>query len=166
MDPVRRYEDLQALPARARDARREALRTLARARREGLTIDQAIEAERRAGRHVSRASIERYASEALTRDSVGRLRPTRSDRLYRRFAFLTPEGVVEVDIRSSRQTSLAAEYRNAVKAFLEGQDPTGEGLRRFRGQGASGYPFETDLDAIERWARRQEIDELAQEGSS
>ncbi len=74
--------------------------------------------------------------------------------------------MAEVDIRSSRRTTLAAEHRNAVKAFIEGDDPTGAGLRRFRGKGAGGYALETDLDAIEYWANRAEIDELAQEGSS
>jgi hypothetical protein len=101
----------------------------------------------------------------MTKDRRGRLVPTQHDRIYRRLQFLTPEGVYEVDVRSSRRATLVGEYKNALKAFIQGDDPTGDGLRRFRGKGAGGRFFATDLDFIEFWARRAEPDELNQEGS-
>ena len=165
MSRVRNARQLEALPEPSKAARKSALSAIARARRDDITIAEAIRRERVAGRHVSMESIWRYAPEAVTRDPQHRLVPTPHDRIYRRIPFLTPDGVAEVDVRSSRRASLVGEFRNALKAFLDGDDPTGAGLRRFRGKRVGGRLLETDLDAIEASARRRELDELNQEGS-
>ena len=163
--PIRNTRDLEALPERSQAARKGALTVIARARHEHITIAEAIRRERMVGHHISTESVHRYGGPAIARGPGGRLVPTPYDRLFRRLPILTPDGVVEADVRSSRRASLIGEYRNAVRAFLEGDDPTGAGLRRFRGKGAGGHIFLTDFDALEAWANRAEPDELNQEGS-
>ena len=163
--PVHNSRELEALPARSKRTRQGALSVVARARRDDSTIAHALRAVRSEGHRVSRAGVLKYAGPAIERGRGGRLVPTASDRLYRRVPFLTDEGVQLVDVRSSRRATLVAEYRNAVRAYVEGDDPNGERLRRFGGKSVGGRRFETDLDAIDRWAIRRELDELSQEGS-
>jgi len=162
---VRTARDLDALASRSQTARKSALTVVARARNERITIARALTELRREGEHVSRASVLKYASGAIERGPGGRLRSTPSDRIYRRIPFLTPSGVEMVDVRSSRRATLVGQYRNALRAYLEGDDPEGTTIRRFRGKSVGGRPFETDLDAIEAWAARPDSDELNQEGS-
>ena len=163
--PVRNSRELEALPARSKATRQGALSVVARARRDNSSIARALRAVRSDGHLISRAGVLKYAGPAIERGRGGRLVPTASDRLYRRIPFLTDEGVQFVDVLSSRQATLVAEYRNAMRAYLEGDDPNGERLGRFAGKGAGGARFQTDLDTIDEWATRRELDELSQEGS-
>lgn len=163
--PVRNARQLEALPARSQRTRQSALAVVARARRDRSSIAQARRSVRADGHRVSRAGVLKYAGPAIERGHRGRLVPTAHDRIYRRIPFLTHDGVQLVDVRSSRRASLIGEYRNAVRAYVEGDDPNGDGLRRFEGKSVGGRRFQTDLDAIDLWARRRELDELNQEGS-
>lgn len=106
MSAVRNARQLEALPERSKAARKGALAVIARSRRDDVTIAEAIRRERAAGRHVSKESVRRYADEAIARDRRGRLIPTPFDRIYRRLPFLTPAGVIEVNVRSSRRATL------------------------------------------------------------
>jgi len=163
--PIRNAHELEALSPRSQTTRKNVLTVLASARRDSAGIAPARRALARKGVRVSDASLHKYAGPAIERGRGGRLVPTVHDRLYRRIPFLTEEGVAYVDIRSSRQASLIGEYRNALRAYLGGDDPNGERLGRFAGKGAGGARFQTDLDTIEAWATRRELDELSQEGS-
>ncbi|HLX34544.1 MAG TPA: hypothetical protein VKR30_04805 [Candidatus Limnocylindrales bacterium] len=165
MAAVRNARELEALPDRSKAARKGALTVIARARREHITIAEAIRREREAGQHISKESVRRYAEAAIARDPRGRFVPTPYDRIYRRLPVLGPEGVVLRDVRSSRRATRNGEHRNAIKAYLEGGDPTGSGIRAFQGEGAGGTPFLTDEQAVLEWGRRRELDDLNQEGS-
>jgi len=163
--PVRNAHQLEALPARSQKTRQVALSVVARARRDNSTIARALRAIRAEGHSVSRAGVLKYAGPAIERGKGGRLVPTASDRIYRRVPFLTDEGAELVDVRSSRRATLVGKYRNALRAYVEGDDPNGERVRRFEGKSVGGRRFQTDLDAIDRSAIRRELDELSQEGS-
>lgn len=162
---VRNARQLKSLRERSRDARQAALRVIANARRNDRSIAQSIRAVRAEGYPVSKYGVLKYAGEAVERGPGGRLVATSRDRIYRRISLPTAEGNVLVDTRSSRRASLAGQFRNAVKAFLEGRDPDGEGLRRFRGEQVGPVRLLTDLDALERLARQHALEELQEEGS-
>jgi len=162
---VRNAGELESLPDRSKRTRQGALAVVARARRDHTSIAKALKRVRSEGYRVSRAGVLKYAESAIKHGKGGRLVPTPSDRIYRRVPVLTTTGVELVDVRSSRQATLAAEYRNAVRSFLEGDDPNGDRIRRFQGKSVGGRAFLTDLAAIEQWAIRREPDELGQEGS-
>jgi hypothetical protein len=162
---VRSGRELDSLPARSKQSRQGALAVIAKARNGNLSIAQAIRAVRADGHRVSRESVVKYAGPAIERGRGRRLMPTANDRIYRRVPFLTEQGVQLVDVRSSRRATLVAGYRNAVGAYLTGKDPNGEHVLRFAGRSVGGQRFETDLDVIDRWAARRELDELNTEGS-
>ena len=162
---VRNARELESLPGRSKRTRQSALAVIARARRDHTTIAQARLAVRANGIRVSRAGVLKYAGPAIERGPGGRLIPTASDRLYRRVPVLTDKGVILLDVRSSRRATMAADYRNAIRAYLEGDDPNGDGLRRFAGHSVGGERFLTNLDDIDAWAKRGEVDELSTEGS-
>jgi hypothetical protein len=162
---VRNARQLDALPERSKAARKGALTVVARSRREDTTIAEAIRRERAVGHHVSKESVRRYANEAIARGPGGRLIATPYDRIYRRLPVFGQHGVEQRDVWSSRRATRNGEHRNAIKAYLEGDDPTGSLIRSFRGEGAGGTRFMTDEQAILEWGRRRELDELNQEGS-
>jgi hypothetical protein len=73
---------------------------------------------------------------------------------------ITVDGDRLVEVRSSRGRSLAAEHMNAVARYARGDDPAGEGLRRFRGKRIAGYRLvdDRDLDLIDEFLNRGDLD--------
>ena len=157
--------DLDDLSGSSKEARKRSLEALARARRDKGSLASALRTLRAEGRPVGYGSLQRYAGPGLTRDERGRLVPTKADHLYRLVPVLTIHGQKLVDTHSSREATIAAEHRNAVRAFYEGDDPSGDDVQRFRGVRVGGELLETDLDVLEQRAYRQEIDLLSEEGS-
>ena len=128
--------------ARAEEARQRALATVARMRRDGTRLRTAASLE-----NTDPATVMRYAGSALTQRTKGspyRARPY--DRLIRRMALLTSSGEeTVVTVRDSRTASTIAEYSNALRRFLNGDESA---LAPFRGRsfrtGGVKYEFATD----------------------
>jgi len=69
---------------------------------------------------------------------------------------LTIGGVEFVDVRDPVERSTVGGYWNAVRHYLSTGDDSR--LWGFEGESIGGRRLETDLDAIEEWARRGELD--------
>jgi len=73
--------------------------------------------------------------------------------------FLSPQGIIAIDVRGSESASRVGEYFNAVHVFLNTGDATK--LKRFRGKylqsGGKRHAFITDLDLLERLAHAGEV---------
>jgi hypothetical protein len=136
--------------ARQKQARERAIASLSLMRREGLSLRAAAKIER-----TDPATVLRYARSALRKDGPGgRYRATKSDRIARTMALLTPQGEEVVTVRNSRDASRIGEYMNAVRAYARG-DPSK--LPRFTGQviraGGVTYPFVIDTRILDEFAR-------------
>jgi hypothetical protein len=142
-------DDLAALPADALQARRDALGALSRARREGIGFNTAA---RRSG--IDPAAARWWLGSAVqgTGDS---LRVAGGDRIFRSMFVYSGGQAVNLDVRGSRQASLAARYHRAVAAFLDG-DLTA--LEPFRGVTIAGIELEADPDVIEDMGRFGEFE--------
>ena len=123
-------------------------------RTDGLSLTRAVREV-----HTTPETMRRYVGSALFRTRRGRWAATPSDRLTRRVWFLTPEGKVEVAVRSSRTASRIARYMSAVDQYLR----TGEtdALQEFAGKsirsrGAS-FVFLTNPRALDRLAHADEV---------
>lgn len=146
---AREWGSLTAAQGAARDRALEALSLM---RHERMPLDQAARA---AG--TTPAMVIKYAGAALQRSPRGEFRARPTDRLYRRMRVLVAgAGPQDIDIHSSRDAGIVARHWNAVKHFLG----TGDTRRvaRFRRASVAELRLETDPDAIERWARRGELD--------
>lgn len=82
-----------------------------------------------------------------------------SDRLYRAMRFITPHGLVVVDVTSSRTASTIAHYSEAVHRYLETGDSSM--LIAYEGKmlrvGQRTYPFVTDRHVLERLGHAGEV---------
>jgi hypothetical protein len=137
------------LSAREQATYERVLDAVAIGRREGLP---ARVAARRAGTTVR--SMQRYGGDTVHRSGRG-LVVADADRLFRRMRVQTTEGQQVVDVRGSRAASRIAAHHAAVDAYLKGG---GEArLRRFRDVRVGGYRLETDPDALEAAADREEV---------
>lgn len=98
----------------------------------------------------------RYVGRALRRGRDRRYLARPTDRLPRPVQVLTTEGTKSLVLRGSNVTTLVARHWNTVGRFLA----TGEtrALDSFRGRRVAGRELETDPDAIERQARRGELE--------
>lgn len=101
----------------------------------------------------------KYAGSALTKDARGRYTVKPRDRLYRRMRFLTPNGIVILDVEDSDIATTISKYMHAVQRYArkgEHQD-----LVAFRGKSirinGQHYPFVTDLDLLDELGRRGEL---------
>jgi hypothetical protein len=116
-------------------------------RTEGLSMKQAAKHN-----GTSTAAMKRYAGPALEKMPSGRYQAKPYDRLARRLHFLTPQGLISLDVRDSRSASKIALHWAAVARFLETGDE--RGLQPFQGKGVTVdkrfYPFVTDPDLLER----------------
>lgn len=111
---------------RESDARERALAVVARMRRENLSLTAAAKIE---GTHIR--TVRRYAGTALQRDGrSGLFQVKPSDRIARRLNFPTPQGQIEIVVRSSRIASTIGEYLNAVRKYLNTGDTSA--LSRFK----------------------------------
>jgi hypothetical protein len=117
-----------AIPRNQREAhaREKALAAVARMRRENLSLSAAAKVE---GTHPR--TVRRYAATALERAGRrGLFRAKASDRIARRLNFVTPQGSIEIVVRSSRIASNIGEYLNAVRKYVNTGDTSA--LARFR----------------------------------
>jgi hypothetical protein len=122
------------------------------------------------------ASLTRAAKEAGTTPNTvirsvgdqlhhegGRVVASPSDRLFRRVQVATIEGAQWVDVRGSRQASLAGQHANAVKAFLSAPDDASleialRNLQKFEGVTVGGKQLETRPEVLEELGRRGELE--------
>ncbi len=148
---VRSTRELGALRPSERAARDRALEALSLMRREGVSLTHAASL---AG--TTPNTLFRYAATALRRHRGGRLKARPTDRLFRRMRLLADEGVIDIDVRSSRRATWIGEYWNAVHHFLATGDDSR--LRPFAGKSVGAQRFETDADSVELWARRGVLD--------
>ncbi len=148
---VRSAKQLAALTPPERAARDRGLEALALIRRKGLSLTRAA---KRAT--TTRNTVLKYAGSALQRRPDGRYAAKRADRLYRRMRILTPDGVRVIGIRGSRAASVAGEHASAIHHYLATGDDSR--LRALVGKRVAGAPPETDLAAIEAWARLGVLD--------
>ncbi len=101
-------------------------------------------------------SVARYVGSALQRGKDGRYRALPTDRIARPVQVLTRDGRKNLVLRGSRVASTVARHWNAVHRFLGTGDT--EALAPFHGKRVAGHTLETDPDAIEREARRGELE--------
>jgi hypothetical protein len=123
-------------------ARKRSLSVLARVRR-GESLSQAARNERTTTR-----TARKYVGKQLRRDSSGRYRATRGDRLRRDINVLGYDGYAPVVVHSSKQVHLASQHLIAVARFLR---PPGdrELLRPFIGKRIGGVELLTDPDRLQ-----------------
>jgi hypothetical protein len=129
-------------------ARERALATLARMRRDRMSLSAAAKAE-----GTNPETIRRYVGTALRQDCPGgRYRTTAYDRIARTLNFLTPQGTVAVKVRGSRTASRIGEYMNAVRTYSNTGDTSA--VARFNGKsfraGGVTYDFITDVSVLDR----------------
>jgi hypothetical protein len=158
---IRGPKDLARLSPRSQEAFLNAAEAVSEARRNHTTIAQEVERLRRQGVQVSRESVRRYFGHDLERGPGGWSVPRPADRSYHGdLQVISTEGVVPRPLRGSRRRRLVAEHANAVKAYLRGDDPDGDGLDRFSGRPVGGVELETDRDRLEELERRGELDDF------
>ena len=131
-------------------ARARALDALAFMRTRDLSLAAAA---REAG--TTPNTILKWTGSKLTEKRGGRRVVTKADRLLRTMRVVSTEGVVDVDVRGSRQARRLAQHMNAVKQFLATGDA--EALERFEGVRVAGVQLETDPERIEELGRLHEL---------
>jgi hypothetical protein len=154
---IRDAEDLDRLSAREQRAWERAGAALATARREEIFLGEAARRER-----TTVDTVRRYFPNAVVRrGDRGWWRASKSDSAYRGHIHITGEqGDALEDVRDWKQRQLASDHALALKAYLDGQDPEGRGLRRFRGKRIHGHRLldDRDLDLIDRLDQAGELD--------
>lgn len=152
MSPRRRTRSPERLESQL--ARQRALDALRQMREEGKSLTQAAWAAQTTPR-----TVHKYVAPALRKTPVGRYVPTRSDRLTRQLRFLTPDGVISLNVRGSRTASETARYWTAVDRYLR----TGltDALEEFKGRtiriGKAAHPFVTDPGTLDRLANAGQV---------
>jgi hypothetical protein len=158
---IRGPKDLARLSPRSQEAFLNAAEAVSEARRHGTTIAHEVERLRRQGERVSRESVRGFFAQDLERGPGGWSVPKPADRSYHGdIRVVSTEGVVPRPLRGSRARRLVAEHANAVKAYLGGDDPDGDGLDRFSGRRVGGVELETDRDRLEELERQGELDDF------
>lgn len=122
-----------------KQARGRALATLARMRK-GESLFQAAKRE-----NTTPNNVLRWTGQQMERES-GKWKAKPNDRLVRRMKAITTDGVIDVEVRSSKQASAIGEHMTAVKRYLATGDQ--EGLRKFRGKPVAGHILETDPERL------------------
>lgn len=158
---IRGPKDLARLSPRGQESFLNSAEAVTEARRNRTTIAHEVERLRRQGEQVSRESVRRFFGQDLERGPGGWSVPKPADRSYHGdLQVISTKGVVARPLRGSRARQLVAEHANAVKAYLRGDDPGGEGLERFGGRRVAGVELETDRDRLEELERRGELDDF------
>jgi len=135
----------------AAQAQLRALEALRLMRRDGVSRQRAAHRA-----NTTPRTIARYVGSALKKDR-GRYVALAGDRLARPpLRVLTTEGPKDLIVRGSRGSSLVGAHWNAIERFLSTGDTNR--LTPFRGKRVAGHTLETDPDAIEREARRGELE--------
>lgn len=73
-----------------------------------------------------------------------------------RLRIMTPAGVGFAAVPDAGERSALGEYWNGVRRYLRTGDSSD--LAQFGGVSVAGHKLETDLDRIDAWARRGELD--------
>jgi hypothetical protein len=148
---VRNAGELAELSSAEREARRAAFEALALMRREPMSLREGAKQS-----DVSVDAVLRHAGPALVKES-GRFRARPADRLLRVMAVFGVDGVVHmVEVRGSRAAGLVSRHWAAIyHYFLTGDDSE---LRELEGSGVAGIALQTDLDAIDEWLTRGELE--------
>ena len=158
---IRGPRDLARLSPRSREAFANAAHVISESQRRGTTIAEEVVRARAKGMRVSRASVRRYFGHDLERGPGGRVYAKKSDRSYHgNMRIVSTEGLVERAVRGSGARRLVSGHANAVRRYLHGDDPEGDGLVRFEGKRVGGVWLETDLDRLDLLQRSGEIDFL------
>jgi hypothetical protein len=158
---VRGPRDLEQLSPRSREAFLSAGEVVSEARRHGTTIAHEVERLRAQGVRVSRGDVRRYFGHDLERGPGGWSVPKKADRSYHGdMRIVSTEGVVVRPVRGSRARTLIADHANAVRRYLRGYDPDGDGLERFVGRRVAGVELETDRDRLDELWRQGEFDDF------
>jgi hypothetical protein len=161
---------LARLRPRSRRVFSLAAEVVSEARRTGQTIAETVEAFRRRGLPASRYGVGRYFAQDVERGRGGFLVAKPADRSYHGdLLIISTEGVVRRPVRGSRARTLAAAHAAANAVYLRGDDPGGEGLRRFHGRRVAGVELETDLDRLDLLQDSGQLDDFelyAVEGAS
>ena len=104
-------------------------------------------------------TVQRHVGEALKRGDDGRYAATKFDRIPRTLRFVTPRGLMDLTVRSSRTASQIGRYMAAVHKYLTTGDR--RALWPFRGKsirsGKIAHPFITDGTTLERLAFAGEV---------
>jgi hypothetical protein len=157
---IRGPRDLAKLPPRSREAFANAAEVVSEARRRGTTIAEEVERLQGRGVRVSRYSVRRYFEHDLERGPGGYSVPKPSDRSYHgNLQIVSTEGVVARPVRGSKARTLVSDHANAVRDYLHGRDPDGEGLLRFRGKRVAGVELETDPGRLQLLRDAGELDD-------
>jgi hypothetical protein len=142
------YRQLEAQIARQRAL--EALNLMRRGRSFARAVKQA---------QTTPENMLKYVGAALRRTRDGTYRPTPSDHLKRSVRFLTAEGVMALEVRSSRTASEIARHWAAIRRYLRTRNVAA--LRPFRGQSLRvarrALPFVTDPRIVERLEHAGEV---------
>lgn len=130
------------------EERHRALEALSLMRREGLSLTAAARQV-----DLTQKAVRRWVGRALEKPGA-RWAAKPWDRISRHMRVLSPQGLIEVEVRDSRTASRNASYWNAVDQYLRTGNE--ELLRPFRGKSFSSrgvrYEFVTSTDVIERAA--------------
>jgi hypothetical protein len=133
-----------------KQARGRALDALALMRNRDLSLSAAAR-----GANTTPNTVMKWTGTELAEKRGGRRVVTKADRLLRTMRVVSTEGMVDVEVRGSRQARRIAQHMNAVKQFLAtGND---EALRRFEGVKVAGVQLETDPERIEEMGRVHEL---------
>jgi hypothetical protein len=147
---VRGRAEYERLMPAEREARHKAFEALSEMRSEKVSLRVAA---RRHG--TTPETVRKYAADSLVLQGR-RYVPTPSDRSYQRMSVLSPEGVVDIDVRGSRARSMVGRHWNAIQRFAATGDVGA--LTPFAGKRVGGAVLATDPDQIEEFLRRGEID--------
>ena len=141
------------IPKSVREAQRRATHAIKQLRR-GKSLSSAAKS---AG--TTPKTVLKYAGRRIERTKEGKLVARRSDQMTRALRFLSPQGLMSVDVRGSESARRVGEYWNAVHYYLRTGDSTK--LKSFRGKYLQSqrkrYAFITDLDILERLAHAGEV---------
>lgn len=133
-----------------KQARGRALDALALMRNRDLSLSAAAREA-----NTTPNTVLKWTGTELAEKRGGRRVVTKADRLYRTMRVVSTEGMVDVEVRGSRQSRRIAQHMNAVKQFLATGDD--EALRRFAGVKVAGVQLETDPERIEEMGRVHEL---------
>ena len=142
------------LPELSQEARNRALQALSLMRNKGHSLTHACG---EAGTATETAL--KYAGTAIVRQENGRYDAKAWDRIVRPMKFLTPKGIIALDVKDSRSASRIARYMADVDKYLKTGDA--DVLRKYRGKSVTvdrvARPFITDPPELETLAAVGEV---------
>lgn len=120
-----------------------AIRVLGKVRR-GESLSKAARSE-----HIKSATVKKHLPRQFHQDAPGkRWKPTKYDRLTIPMNVLTPQGIVTVPVRGSRERNLLGRYNVALRKWREGERGTEAELAKFKNKTVGGLPLITDVAVL------------------